>query len=144
MLPWVQVKGLASSLLRLTARRLVDDWQTRYAYRPVLVETFVQHVRYAGTAYRAANWACLGQTQGRGRLAPTGRAKQPVRDLWVYALDLRFRAVLTDGRRTERWIPGTGGEPTAFHGNMNGRRHRMGPMRHVRNNSYRELLRTQA
>ncbi len=59
MLPWVQVKGLASSLLRLTARRLVDDWQTRYAYRPVLVETFVQHVRYAGTAYRAANWACL-------------------------------------------------------------------------------------
>ena len=111
VLPWVQVKGLASSLLGLTNRRLADDWQTRYAYRPVLVETFVEHGRYAGTAYRAAHWACLGQTQGRGRLAPTGRAKQPVRDLWVYALDLRFRAVLTDGRRTERWIPGTGGEP---------------------------------
>ena len=110
VLPWVQVKGLASSLLGLTARRLGPDWQERYAYRPVFVETFVEHGRYAGTAYKAANWVCLGPTQGQGRLAPSGRTPHAVRDLWVYALDPHFRAVLTDGRRTERWSPGTGGE----------------------------------
>ncbi len=111
VMPWVQVKGLASSLLGLTARRLAADWQERYAYRPVLVETFVEHGRYAGTAYKAANWVDLGPTQGQGRLAPSHRAPHAVRDLWVYALDPHFRAVLTDGRRTERWIPGKGGAP---------------------------------
>lgn len=36
ILPWVQSKNLASRLLALTRRRIADDWEKRYQYRPVL------------------------------------------------------------------------------------------------------------
>jgi len=29
----------------------------------------VEAERFTGTCYRAANWTCVGQTQGRGKLA---------------------------------------------------------------------------
>ena len=97
VLPWVEVKGLASSLLALTARRLPRDFEERYGYRPVLLETFVERGRYAGTSYAAANWIRIGHTQGRGRLAPS-RQHVPVKDIWLYPLAAEFRSVLTAGR----------------------------------------------
>ena len=36
ILPWVRVKGLASKILALSARRMPRDWQTRYGHRPLL------------------------------------------------------------------------------------------------------------
>ena len=68
ILPWVQVRNLASTVLARSSRRLPDDCQARYGYRPLLLETFVQSDRFAGTSYRAANWTHVGQTQGRGKL----------------------------------------------------------------------------
>ena len=41
ILPWVRVKGLASKILALSARQMPHDWQTRYGYRPLLLETLV-------------------------------------------------------------------------------------------------------
>jgi hypothetical protein len=67
LFPWVRVKNLASRALGLAARRLGEDWERRYGYRPVLLETFVDPALYAGSCYRAANWTCLGLTKGRGR-----------------------------------------------------------------------------
>jgi hypothetical protein len=101
VLPWVQVHGLASSFLAGVARRLPADWAQRYQEHPVLLETFVEHARYAGTAYAAANWQKIGRSTGQGRLARPHAAAQPVRDIWVYPLRPDFRAVLTDGRRTD-------------------------------------------
>lgn len=49
MLPWVRSKGLASKTLAMAARSLPQDWQQRYGYRPVLLETFVQIDRQRGT-----------------------------------------------------------------------------------------------
>jgi hypothetical protein len=98
ILPWVQVRGLASSLLSLACRRLPDDFEERYTYRPVLLETFVEHDRFAGTSYAAANWVRIGQSQGRGRLAQGSRPTKPIKDIWLYPLDPRFRTLLTDGR----------------------------------------------
>ena len=60
ILPWVQVRNLASTVLARISRRLPDDWQARYGYRPLLLETFVQSDRFAGTSYRAANWTHVG------------------------------------------------------------------------------------
>ena len=65
IVPTVKVKNLASHVLARTLCRLPDDWQTRYNIRPVLVETFVDKSRFAGTCYIAANWFCVGQTAGR-------------------------------------------------------------------------------
>ena len=63
--PSVRVKNLASRVLSLALARLPWDWQARYGVRPVLVETFVNPDRFAGTCYRAANWECVGSTSGR-------------------------------------------------------------------------------
>jgi hypothetical protein len=98
VLPWVQVRGLASSLLALAARRLPADWVGRNAYSPLLLETFVERPRFRGTSYAAANWVRVGQTQGRGRNDSHKQGGKPIKDIWLYPLDPRFRSVLTDGR----------------------------------------------
>jgi hypothetical protein len=65
ILPTVRVGNLASHVLSLALRRLPQDWKKRYQVRPVVVETFVDPSRFAGTCYRAANWVCVGETAGR-------------------------------------------------------------------------------
>ena len=95
ILPWVQSKNLASMILAQAARTLPNHWQEVYDYRPVLLETFVEKRRFQGTCYKAANWVYLGQTQGRGKLGPAGKQSVPIKDLWVYPLDRRFRDPLT-------------------------------------------------
>jgi hypothetical protein len=91
ILPWINRKNLASRILALTSRRLTEDWHTRYAYRPVLLETFVEKLRFAGTCYKAANWQYLGDTQGRGKLDTLHRNAQPIKSIWIYPLARNFR-----------------------------------------------------
>ena len=86
ILPWVEVKGLASHILGRVNRRLADDWQALYGYRPLLLETFVE-ARFSGTSYRAANWIELGETTGRGRMdRDHDRHGEPPKTIWVYPL----------------------------------------------------------
>ena len=94
ILPWIQCKNLASRVLALAAHRLPDDWQARYAYRPVLLETFVEKPRFTGTCYKAANWQYLGDTQGRGKLDTFHRRSKPLKSVWVYPLARDFRRQL--------------------------------------------------
>ena len=87
ILPWVRVKGLASKILALSARQMPHDWQTRYGYRPLLLETLVDPQRFRGTCYRAANWLHVGQTAGRGRMDREHQNHgQAVKDVYVYPL----------------------------------------------------------
>ena len=87
VLPWVRVKGLASKILAQSAHRLPADWERRYGYRPLLLETLVDAQRFRGTCYRAANWIRVGQTQGRGRMDREHRAAgMSVKDIYLYAL----------------------------------------------------------
>jgi len=87
ILPWVQVQGLASKILALSARQMPRDWESRYGHRPLLLETLVDAGRFRGTCYRAANWVHVGQTTGRGRMdrehVAHGRA---VKDIYIYPL----------------------------------------------------------
>jgi hypothetical protein len=95
ILPWVKCKNLASKILSLTSHRLSRDWQDHYGYQPVLLETFVERDRFAGTCYKAANWVRVGQTKGRGKLGPAGKISVPIKDLWLYPLKRNFRYILT-------------------------------------------------
>lgn len=95
ILPWVKCKNLASKILSLTSHRLSRDWQGHYGYQPVLLETFVERDRFAGTCYKAANWVLVGQTKGRGKLGPAGKISAPIKDLWLYPLERNFRHILT-------------------------------------------------
>ncbi|MGH8336006.1 MAG: Druantia anti-phage system protein DruA, partial [Gammaproteobacteria bacterium] len=97
ILPWIRYPNLASRVLGLISRRLSDDWHARYAYRPVLLETFVERPRFTGTCYKAANWLYLGDTQGRGKLDRLHRSAEPVKSVWVYPLARDFRRRLCNG-----------------------------------------------
>jgi hypothetical protein len=91
ILPWFAIKGLASHVLSLGARVVVDDWQEAYGVRPVLLETFVQQDLYEGTCYLAANWVEVGETAGRGRMDRDGKAKEPRKKCLLYPLVRDFR-----------------------------------------------------
>lgn len=94
ILPWVQVKGLASKILALAARQLPHDWQRRYGYQPVLLETFVEWPRHAGTCYKAANWQWVGRTTGRGKKSTSHAQQLPAKDIWLYPLRRDFAKLL--------------------------------------------------
>ena len=87
VLPWVRVKGLASKILALSARRIPQDWQSRYGHRVLLLETLVDATRFRGTCYRAANWVYVGQTAGRGRMDQEHESHgQSIKDIYLYPL----------------------------------------------------------
>ncbi len=92
ILPWIRVKNLASYVLGRVARRIAEDWQSKYGHAVLALETFVQRDRFAGTCYQAANWRKVGQTTGRTRndIANKGPLSS-VKDVYVYGLRQGFR-----------------------------------------------------
>ena len=87
ILPWVQVKNLASAVLARGVRKLRVDWPERYAVEPYLVETLVDSRRYKGSCYRAANWIVVGATTGRGRMdRHNRRAGEAPKSVLIYPL----------------------------------------------------------
>jgi len=94
ILPWIRSDNLASKVLGLASRQLPQDWQHRYGFRPLLLETFVEKDRFTGTCYRAANWHHVGQTTGRGKLGPSGKQSVPIKDVWLYPLGKIFKYAL--------------------------------------------------
>ena len=95
ILPWVEVKNLASRALSLAVKSVPDDWQDCYGYRPVLMETLVDRKRFKGTCYKAANWIHVGKTTGRGRMdRDHSRQGAAVKEIYVYPLSSRFRQEL--------------------------------------------------
>lgn len=98
--PWIDVPNLASHALALATRQIAADWVRAYGYRPVLIETFVDPERFSGACYRAANWQFLGQTQGRGRLAPDHQPRLSNKDIFVYPLQPDWQQCLTTGAST--------------------------------------------
>jgi hypothetical protein len=89
-----EIPNLASHVLGQTLARLPLDWEERYGYRPVLVETFVDPSRFRGTCYRAANWAYLGSTAGRGRQDQDRKAERGAKEVFVYPLEPGWREKL--------------------------------------------------
>ena len=94
ILPWIHVNGLASSILARAARQLPFDWQHHYGYKPVLLETLVDGSRFRGTCYRAANWVCVGETTGRGRMDRHRNVQRSRKLIFVFALRPNCRQLL--------------------------------------------------
>lgn len=94
ILPWVRVPHLSSWILGQVLRRLSSDWQEKYGHPIVLVETFVERERFAGTSYKASNWLRFGTTTGRSRQDRSHTLQVPVKDVYLYTLDHGFRREL--------------------------------------------------
>jgi hypothetical protein len=92
--PWVRIPHLASHILSLIVRRVSSDWTAKYGHPLYLLETFIEQDRFRGTCYKAANWAFVGSTTGRGRNSVRGGAAIPVKDIYIYPLVRDFREKL--------------------------------------------------
>ena len=91
LVPWAKVPHLASHLLGRIARRLSEDWQALYGHPIDLLESFVDSERFEGSCYQAANWACVGRSEGRGTKSKSRATPVSVKELWVYPLRQDFR-----------------------------------------------------
>ncbi|KJS90438.1 Druantia anti-phage system protein DruA [Desulfosporosinus sp. BICA1-9] len=94
ILPWVNVKNLASKVLSLAIKQLQEDWLREYCYAPVLLETFVDTSHFAGTCYKASNWIYLGETQGRGRVDRKREYALSRKAIFMYPLQNDFKDCL--------------------------------------------------
>jgi len=92
--PWVGVKNLASHILGQIARRINDDWQQRWGYSPVLMETFIDPGHFAGSCYKAANWQYLGMTTGQGLVRKGKCYRTSPKMIFVKPLAKDFRSLL--------------------------------------------------
>ena len=95
-------RNLGSRVLSLCMRRLVRDWPARFGHALLLVETFVDPVRFHGTVYRAANWVEVGRTRGFARDGNGYRAHARPKRVFVHPLSRTARARL----RAVRLDPG--------------------------------------
>jgi len=96
ILPFVQVKHLASHILGRMACLLSEDWNGIYKHPIHYLETFVDPGRFRGTCYRAANWKVLGLTTGRGKDAPTKKPNRSIKEVLGYPLTKDFRRLLQE------------------------------------------------
>lgn len=103
--PWVEIRHLASHVLGQLARRVQQDWQARWGYEPLLLETFVDPEHYSGTCYRAAGWVELGRTTGMGLAREGKNYTSTPKLIYVKALSKDFRerlcVALLEGRVVE-------------------------------------------
>ncbi len=59
--------NLSSKVLALALKRLPQDWEEHWGYRPLVVESFVDESLYPGTCYRACGFQQYGATAGFSR-----------------------------------------------------------------------------
>ena len=97
ILPWVRIPHLASHLLGRIARSISSDWQKVYNHPIFWLETFVDTERFAGTCYRAANWALLGLTSGRGKYNKTQKQLTSIKAMYGYPLTRDYLNKLCNG-----------------------------------------------
>ena len=94
ILPWVEVRHLASVMLSESVRLLQRDWLRRYATAVWLVESFIDRSRFSGASYRAANWVAIGWTRGfakrQGKFVHHGQRKE----VYVYVIEPRMRQLV--------------------------------------------------
>ena len=96
--PWIAVANLASHVLGQLARRVGEDWEVRWGYRPLLLETFVDPTHFQGSCYRAAGWALLGRTSGAGLVRPGKHYQTSPKLIFAKPLQANFRDLLCSDR----------------------------------------------
>ena len=82
--------NLASKILSMSIKECVNDFESRYGYKPLLFESFVDEA-WSGSCYRAANWIKIGKTKGRGRQDKHKKQELSRKAIYVYPVEKEFR-----------------------------------------------------
>ncbi len=80
ILPWVRSENLASRILAMATRRVADDWQQRYNYRPVLAETFVETPPIYRNLLQGCQLDLSRPNKGTRKTGPTAQKPAPKED----------------------------------------------------------------
>jgi len=92
--PWVKIPHLASHVLGKLARRVATDWEERWGFRPLLLETFVDPIYFSGICYQAAGWELLGETSGRGLAQPGKTYTSSPKLIYIKSLSKQCQSLL--------------------------------------------------
>ncbi len=92
--PSVHCKNLASKVLSMSMTSFAADFENRYNYKPLLLESFVDTSKYSGSCYQATNWIAVGMTKGRGRQDRLRQSNLSKKAIYVYPLEKDFRLQL--------------------------------------------------
>lgn len=103
--PWVRIGQLGSHVLGQLGRGVRADWQERWGYGPLLMESFVDPCQFSGTCYQSAGWMEVGRTTGRG-VQRTGHLYESTpKRIYVKGLAEGFRERLCGGPLPRRVQP---------------------------------------
>jgi len=109
ILPTVRVTNLASTVLSKVTKRLCSDWEERYGYEPMLVETYVDPAHHhTGISYKASNWIQVGHTAGRKNPYPNGKRSTGKKIIYLLPLRSNWQQIL---RRDPEYPLGTCRKP---------------------------------
>lgn len=97
---WLRVKNLASHILSAVVRRVPGEWESRYAVRPYVLETFVDPSRHRGICYRAAGWRSVGTTKGYARQHRSYAYHGQIKEVYLYVVEPEFRQIIGCRRRS--------------------------------------------
>jgi hypothetical protein len=91
ILPNAHLKNLASTVLSLATKQIVDDWVNYYSIKPIFAETFVQPSLFKGICYQAANWIEVGITKGYAKNGNSYHNSQEQKKIYLYGLERSAR-----------------------------------------------------
>jgi hypothetical protein len=100
ILPHVRIPNLASRILSLLSTKCAPAWEAYYGRRLLVLETFVDHNRFKGTSYRAANWLMVGATRGYRKSGSAHHNSQTVKSVFLYPLLTKHRIQLVSRTNT--------------------------------------------
>jgi len=92
--PWVKVRNLVSYTWGQIFRNIRSDWQNKWGFSPVLMETFVDPQLYHGTSYQASSWEYLGMTTGQGLIRKGKAYKTSPKKIYMKPLVKNFHRIL--------------------------------------------------
>lgn len=104
VLPWIQTKNLASWTLAHAMQCVKTDWFNLTGSEPLLIETFVDTLKYTGTSYYAANFKNIGQTKGFKKDKQGFSYHGLVKDVFIYEVNKDFRNIIDCKQETSNII----------------------------------------
>lgn len=94
--PWIKIKNLGSKSLSIALFNVANDWEAKFNFRPLLIETYVDHSRFTGSMYKAANFIQIGQSSGNYRVDSISLPKenQVKKGIYIAPLDPNYKQIL--------------------------------------------------
>lgn len=94
LFPWIKVKNLVSYIWGQLLRNIQTDWENRWGFTPVLLETFVDPALYSGSSYKASNFKYIGMTKGTGLVRKSKTYSTTPKQIYMKPLTKNFREIL--------------------------------------------------